>query len=333
MQTPCRKNPRPQGNHIAWKQAFWNLSHDASKSRVTSTLLAMLLVCMMVMSTTACSWNAPFALRLAGRDEGEDTLSPCEIALQSATHNDAVSTASLPSMMRKFSAARSQQAWLDVAQYCTGRFAEGALSSALAGYRYSVLNGSVADSSLPSSIIAMNMLNESELDARGLNASTLSATPSSAIALAEDRSAFALEIIASHNGNDSTLLSLSDNQKAVAQTFVSLHPKAKDPRQKIYSIENLRAHPQTIVDASTGLLSSTSGAILMTCARDEIAAMNTISSSPTDEHTQNSASGSSSNLPNENQRMLRLMAELVALRAYQAFTQGYPAFESAIFTS
>ncbi|MFT8530965.1 MAG: hypothetical protein ABF780_06420 [Bifidobacterium aquikefiri] len=311
---------------------------------------------MAVFTCSGCAGAPGLSMRLAGRDEGQDTLSSCESALKSATENDADSAPGLPLMLRRYAAQHAQDEWLDVAEYCSGRFAEGSLSSALAAYRYYQLSQQREDSTAPHSALAQDGLNESELSSLGFDSSTITETQSSAIALAEDRSAFALEILAAKNDNDSTLLALSDNQKAVAQTFVSVNPKADDPREKVYSITNLLTHTQTIDDASTGLLAPTASAVLMNCARAEIAALTAKTAQDESSGDASSDDGSASDADTESgtttattsdaasdtdstttdtasatQQMTRLVAELVVLRAYQAFKLGYPAFEAAIF--
>lgn len=277
-----------------------------------------LMTCLLIVLSSGCSSDFGISMRLAGREEGEDTLSSCELSLKSANSNDAESVDGLQFMFRKIAAQRAQQRWLGVAEYCSGRFAEGTMSSALAGYRHYLLANQQDDSASPHSSLAEDGLNESELSDLGFDPSSISSAESSAIALAEDRSGFALEILAARNGNDAGLLALSDNQKAVAQTFVSVHPNASDPRQKVYSVTNLLSHPQTIADPANGLTAPTAASVLMNCARAEIAAM--------------TAARNASARPSS-ERLTRLVAELATLRAYQALKLGYPAFESALFVS
>lgn len=263
-------------------------------------------------------------------------LSPCELAQQSATQTDSESTSDLTSQLRLFAAQRAQNDWLNVAQYCSGRFAEGTFASALAGYRAYLLSGQQETALSPHSSIAQDGLNLHELADQGLAASEIQQTQSSAIALAEDRSAFALEILAAKNNNDTYLLSLSDNQKSVAQIFVSLHPDAADPREKVYSVGNLLEHTQTITDPSTGLSAPTSSVVLMNAARAEVMAMTSNSDGKAGaglSETGSSSSAQASAEATSREKALRRVAELATLRVYQALKLGYPAFEGALFTS
>ncbi|MDN6234125.1 MAG: hypothetical protein L0J14_03275, partial [Bifidobacterium crudilactis] len=181
----------------------------------------------------------------------------------------------------------------------------------------------------------------------------LSSSEASAIALAEDRAGFGIEVLAARSGASSDSLRLSDNHKALAQSLVSLHPETSDPREKVYAVQQLLAHPATITDSVTGLSTTTSGQIEMDTARaiveamtvtksssendtdgdDASASASSSSSSSSSTSTSTSTSASSSNRNAEDSiQALTVAARITASRAATAFALGFPAFRAAVLT-
>jgi hypothetical protein len=215
------------------------------------------------------------------------------------------------------------------------------MNSALALYALSRIEGtspfSDAIAAVPSDAIAGSHLSSSE---------------ASAIALAEDRAGFGIEVLAARSGASRDSLRLSDNHKALAQSLVSLHHETSDPREKVYAVQQLLAHPTTITDSVTGLSITTSGQIEMDTARAIVEAMtvtksssengtdgddasdsaSSSSSSSTSTSTSTSASSSNRNAE-ESIQALTVAARITASRAATAFALGFPAFRAAVLTS
>lgn len=262
----------------------------------------------LVLFASSCSPTDFFATRVEGRAEQETELSDCEAAYQGAQLDDATLRTAISSAQRAMSNRSARQHWLDVAANCTGRFAEGSMNSALASFRLSQIESSsafqVSLAALPSDAIASSGFTESK---------------AAAIALSEDRTAFGMEVLAARNGGSANLLALSDNHKSLAQSLVALHPKASDPRERVYSVQNLLSHPQTITDPSTGLEMTSSAQLEMDNARAIIEAV-----SSTQQVTDNTRSAA------QQRQALQIASQLAASRAFTAFALGYPAFNAAV---
>lgn len=317
-------------------------------NRVTRGLVAGI-VGLVVLLASSCSPAGISSPRLEGRAEQETELSPCEAAYQGAQQDQKNFDSAISTVQRAQASRSAQQHWIDVAANCTGRFAQGSLNSALATYQLSQIEGSTALSD------ALAVLPSSEIAT-----SKLSTTEASAIALAEDRAGFGIEVLAARSGASADLLALSDNHKSLAQSLVSLHPEANDPREKIYSVQQLLAHPDTVTDSATGLNTTTTGQIEMDTARAVIEAMSssedvTSSANTEDKNADSSASSSSSTSSAsgnsqsstdsdssdtqtnnrstaENIQALTVAARIVASRASTAFALGFPAFDAAVLT-
>ncbi|MCI2148666.1 hypothetical protein [Bifidobacterium crudilactis] len=293
---------------------------------------------LVVLVTSSCSPADSALARVEGRAEQETELSPCEVAYQGAQQDRVAFDTAISSVQRSQASRSASEHWIAVAANCTGRFAEGSMNSALALYALSRIEGtspfSDAIAAVPSDAIAGSHLSSSE---------------ASAIALAEDRAGFGIEVLASRSGASSDSLRLSDNHKALAQSLVSLHPETRDPREKVYAVQQLLAHPATITDPVTGLSTTTSGQIEMDTARAIVEAMTaTRSSSENDtdgddpsasasssssNSTSTSTSASSSNRNAEDSiQALTVAARITASRAATAFALGFPAFRAAVLT-
>ncbi|MEE8701917.1 hypothetical protein [Bifidobacterium crudilactis] len=296
---------------------------------------------LVVLLTSSCSPAGSALARVEGRAEQETELSPCEVAYQGAQHDQAAFDTAISSVQRSQASRSASEHWIAVAANCTGRFAEGSMNSALALYALSRIEGtspfSDAIAAVPSDAIAGSHLSSSE---------------ASAIALAEDRAGFGIEVLAARSGASSDSLRLSDNHKALAQSLVSLHPETSDPREKVYAVQQLLAHPATITDSVTGLSTTTSGQIEMDTARAIVEAMTATksssendtdgddasasasSSSSNSNSTSTSTSASSSNRNAEDSiQALTVAARITASRAATAFALGFPAFRAAVLTS
>lgn len=252
--------------------------------------------------------------RLADRAEAERTMSPCEGALTLA--NFATTPAKgTPLMVQYGNGLAAPLAWIDVAGHCSGRFAEGTLRNAQTKQRLTVLAGKFGQSAPE--------VTPARLD--GITSATIDRSALDAMAIAEDRAGFALEVLAARGVTAGATLTLSDMHKTAGQQLVSLANKrfsdsgstadagdSQDPRQKVYAIDQLLADPTTIEDKASEQTVPTASAIEMDCARAEIKAV-ADSTSQSDSDT------------------LLVLAALAAKHAYTAFQLGYPSGDSALF--
>lgn len=97
-----------------------------------------------------------------------------------------------------------------------------------------------------------------------------------AMAVAEDRAGFAIEVLAARGQTAGATLALSDMHKTAGQQLVALangnfddsgaqssSSGQNDPRQKVYAIDQLLANPTTIADKASGQTVPTAAAIEM----------------------------------------------------------------------
>ena len=179
-------------------------------------------------------------------------MSPCESALTLA--NFATTPAKgTPLMVQYGNGLAAPLAWIDVAGHCSGRFAEGTLRNAQTKQRLTVLAGKFGQSAPE--------VTPARLD--GITSATIDRSALDAMAIAEDRAGFALEVLAARGVTAGATLTLSDMHKTAGQQLVSLANKrfsdsgstadagdSQDPRQKVYAIDQLLADPTTIEDLS-----------------------------------------------------------------------------------
>ncbi|MBT1163422.1 hypothetical protein [Bifidobacterium felsineum] len=235
-------------------------------------------------------------------------MSPCEKALTTATASSALPQGA-PQLQYYVTELTAPLAWIDVAGQCTDRFAEGTLRNAQSKTVVSLLADKYGQ--------AAPEVTPARLD--GVTSMTISASALDAMALAEDRAGFALEVLAAQGQTAGATLELSDMHKAAAQQLVSLADSASqssksriDPRQKVYAIDNLLANPVAIADKASGQNVPTAAAIEMDCARAEIEA---VTGTPSKPDTDTSM----------------ILAALAAKHAYTAMQIGYPSSDIALF--
>lgn len=95
-----------------------------SSGRFTRRLASALCASAMLCSLSACSMP-----RLAGRAEAEAQMSPCEKAMTLADY--ATHPAEGTPLLEQYATGLAAPlTWIDVAGYCSGRFAEGTLRDA-----------------------------------------------------------------------------------------------------------------------------------------------------------------------------------------------------------
>jgi hypothetical protein len=284
----------------------------------------------LLLSTTGCA-----APQLETQVEASRAANPCSRAYRSANEAHNVMAGHNSRLLRFLAATTADSQWTEVAAACPQRFAQGTMRAAQAQHLAHVLAPSVGGTYSESAAAT----HRGGLDGRTqLHADTnvLSVT-----VLAEDRAGFAAEVLAARGVSNATL-TLSDDHKATASRLFSLASAAgniKDPRQKVYSVKQLLANQDTIIDAATGLRVPTMAAVEIDCAREEIAGVGDGQSAQSTQNTQDSqdaqqSQGSSASSPADDSASadgLRALSLLASSRMEQAFDFGYPSYDAALF--
>lgn len=231
-------------------------------------------------------------------------MSACESAYVNAqSHASMVDGDGGEPLLARYIASLSLPSdWLDVAAQCSERFGEGAVFSARAELSQASLAAKLGqDDSQQAQPARLDGVESLDVDSQTLLA----------MAQAEDRAGFAMEVLAAR-GVSNADLTTSDNHKTTAQQLVSLAGvmpgSDDDPRQKVYAVDTLIGDSGTVTDAVTGLKVPMVAAVEMDCARAEVTAW-----SGTDAES------------------AAILAYLVAQHAYQAFQLGYPTSDFALF--
>ena len=186
----------------------------------------------------------------------------CESSYQSATSNSNAYRSGRPLIIRYLAARAAAESWNAVAVSCPTRLSEGIVHAAQASYTSERLASRLGlEAGTPETV------DFSEVAQINMNTSALSN-----IVLAEDRAGFCMEVLAARETPNATL-SIADNHKTVAQRLFSLSGADSDPRQKVYAVDQLLAHPDVIDDPATGLTAPTVAAVEMSCARSWLDAL------------------------------------------------------------
>ena len=239
--------------------------------------------------------------------------STCEAAYDIASRDHTLAfDGRYPLTMRYLAASQASAQWTRVASQCSQRFAEGTLRSAQARWQ---------QSSLAQLLGLHNDDDTVTLD--GLKASKGDSTAWSAMALAEDRAGFSMEVLAARHQDDA-MLRVSDEHKTTAQTLVTASGASPDPRQKVYDVRQLIEHPDTISETATGWSVPTASVVEIDCAREELAAMPTTK-------TPIQSTGSDNDTATGATRHLQVISRLISQRVYQSFAYGYPSIDAGLF--
>ncbi|WEV75755.1 hypothetical protein [Bifidobacterium sp. ESL0800] len=260
-----------------------------------------------------------------------ESAGPCKVAYTNAVIDNAHAIAGNPFIDRYLSAGNAAKSWREAATLCPSQFSVYTMKSAQMQWLQRNLSSLVdapaaqPDAALASldNIVALNIGND-----------TLGS-----LALAEDRAGFEIELLAA-KGIDNATLQLSDDHKAIASRLISLETRdagaanaPNDPREKVYDVANLVAHPDTITDPSTGLRASTVAVAEMNCARESLTALS--QALPEASESDDSAAGTGSNPNNprteSSSKSLAVLSELISSRIYLALSLGYPAFDAALY--
>ena len=236
-------------------------THGRSAGTITpgSTRITGVLICSTMLASLA-SCTAP---HLEALDTALTPLSDCESAYEWAEQASArLADTKSPVMVRYISASEAPESWLGVAASCSQRFSEGGIRSAQSLWGLMALGR----------LLGVSGSAGKDIDLGGLKASGDAEDMFSAMALAEDRAGFSMEILAARGAGDRAL-KLSDEHKTTAQQLISASGAQQDPREKEYAVGRLLADPVTITDDATGLTVPTTAAVEISCAREELAAM------------------------------------------------------------
>ena len=209
-------------------------------------------------------------------------MTPCEKAMTLAGY--ATHPAEGTPLLEQYATGLAAPlAWIDVAGYCSGRFAEGTLRDAQTKQWLAFLADKFGQSAPEVTPARLDGVTSANVDRSVLDA----------MAVAEDRAGFAIEVLAARGQTAGATLALSDMHKTAGQQLVALangnfddsgaqssSSGQNDPRQKVYAIDQLLANPTTIADKASGQTVPTAAAIEMDCARAQIKAVTESKSSP-----------------------------------------------------
>ena len=204
--------------------------------------------------------------------------------------------------------------WIDVAGYCSGRFAEGTLRDAQTKQWLAFLADKFGQSAPEVTPARLDGVTSANVDRSVLDA----------MAVAEDRAGFAIEVLAARGQTAGATLALSDMHKTAGQQLVALANGNFDDSGAQSSSSGQSDPAKSLCHRPTtgqphhhrrqGKCQTvpTAAAIEMDCARAQIKAV-TESKSSTESDT------------------LLILAALAAKHAYTAFQLGYPATDAALF--
>ena len=233
-------------------------------------------------------------------------MTPCEKAMTLAGY--ATHPAEGTPLLEQYATGLAAPlAWIDVAGYCSGRFAEGTLRDAQTKQWLAFLADKFGQSAPEVTPARLDGVTSANVDRSVLDA----------MAVAEDRAGFAIEVLAARGQTAGATLALSDMHKTAGQQLVALangnfDDSGAQSSSSGHAIDQLLANPTTIADKASGQTVPTAAAIEMDCARAQIKAV-TESKSSTESDT------------------LLILAALAAKHAYTAFQLGYPATDAALF--
>ncbi|WEV59453.1 hypothetical protein OZX67_02555 [Bifidobacterium sp. ESL0728] len=276
---------------------------------------------------------APLAACNAPRIESPiESAGPCKTAYTNAVSSNSHSVAGYPFIDRYLSAGNAVKSWREAATLCPSQFSVYTMKSAQMQWQQQSLSPLVeAEPTHPNAAVA----NLDDIVALRVSNDTLAS-----LALAEDRAGFEIQVLAAKDVSHATL-QLSDDHKAIASRLISLETKEagdtgapNDPREKVYDVANLLAHPDTITDPSTGLQASTVAVVEMDCARESLAALSQalpVSNNKTDDSSSGSGIASKNRRSKSSGKSLAVLADLISSRIYLALSLGYPAFDAALY--
>ncbi|KAA8816245.1 hypothetical protein EMB92_04785 [Bifidobacterium callitrichos] len=291
-------------------------THRILRARHARAWTAAAVSLAMIASLSGCASGLP---HLQAQVDDATTLSACESAYLAATSGKEEADAR-PVMMRYLAARTAADAWTDVAVNCTGRFAEGTLHAAQASYTAQQLASRLGLPELSPATVDYGDVVKLDIADKALDA----------IALAEDRAGFSIEVLAARKVNGATL-AMSDNHKTAAQHLFSLSGTDKDPRRKVYTVNDLISHPDSISDPATGITANTVSVVEMNCAREYLDAISGAIGESTSSGESTTGNESDAAI-RASAKTLKWLSRVTTARAWRAFDLGYPTFDAALFS-
>ncbi|MBQ5505118.1 MAG: hypothetical protein IKS62_03055 [Aeriscardovia sp.] len=274
-------------------------------ARRTGALLSCAGLCVAL-----CCCAAPSGAWADDVPSSSNVSAGCEAALDAIVRETAAENAVDAPAIRFLVYQDAANSWLSAAADCPGRYEQGIVESAYASYEaHAIATAAGISPSAVETGADVDAVDKTSPDTSSDVVVASVPTPeglgtaaTSALALAQDKAAFSMEVLAARSNpinEQDYALSLRARGNA-AQLADGL---TKDPRQKLYSVQTLLAHPDTLVDPSTGLRTPTNAAVEMELGLSE-------------------AQGTS-DLATARQRLAA--AAFVREAFYDAWTLGYPA--------
>ncbi|OZG50288.1 hypothetical protein BOCO_0805 [Bombiscardovia coagulans] len=209
----------------------------------------------------------------------------------------------------------ASHAWSEVAVNCPTRLEEAVTRSALA----------LTQANTRQAVTQPYEMTADVLPSLASTASVMSVDELVTAAKAEDEAGFATTVLAGRNSSASNfLLQTADHHHTAAQTFALTLSGSNDPRQGVYSVEELLRAPQVTVDPSTQLQAPTPAIVEINCARSLLKVTNDFSISHAAAHQSGEGRLKAG---------LTALTQLAIAHVYTAFLLGYPTFDQALFQS
>lgn len=224
-----------------------------------------------VLGLSGCS-----ALPSLEHDDSETSAGSCTSTVMTAQRAESSVSTGVTVLHRIRAAAVAASSWLDVATTCPQRFSEGVIRAAAAEI---VTDDLTRRAGLPT----VDREQSQNIEITGPKDSAEAATLAG-LAVAQDRAGFAFEVLAARGDRlrerDETI-SLHHRDSA-AILVASLHDCSQqssdtcmtdDPREKIYSVANLKNPDTTIVDPTSGLSMPIGAAVEMDAVLEQLSAV------------------------------------------------------------
>lgn len=309
MQTLQDSQPAPPQGHVG-----------KELSRFLSTILVLLLT---VLGTSGCSNRS--VIHVTDLEPVGSKPSPCERAYKRA-HSREQLYGKPTDILTPQSREETGQAWIEVAISCPTRVDEAAVHSAQAFLSAWLMENRETTDPRPRIDLTRNSF--LSLDKAAENLGQDAARQS---ALSEDQAGFALMTLAARQTDGEWLLPLADAHITAAQTLAS--HLDKDPRLGVYSVQDLLAHPDTMIDKANGLRTPTRALIEMNSARTILEAIGTMTETKLFPGKANKKSaGSELSIISNREEGLRQLINLAVSHLYLALAFGYPNTSEALFS-
>lgn len=293
-----------------------------ARGRILRLLSAGLVGLLLTPAVSACSNPTP--IRVASQEPDGLKTSACESAYSMASSREHRDTGPL-GIHTPESYEETARTWVDAAVNCPARRDEATVYSARAHLRAWRLKTGDDPQAAPSTDLAV--ASSSNLDTA---AATMAKEAATQAAEGEDQAGFAVSVLAARTTGAEWMLALSDAHTTAGQTLVS-HLDA-DPRPGTYSVQELLAHPDTIIDRTNGLQAPTIAVVEMNAARTTVASIHAMTKTTTEFGQDGERSGGSAKkAANDHQESLRELTNLAISHLYLSLAFGYPNVKAAIF--